>query len=130
MIHLDLHDPRPMYEQVVDQMEMLAARGVLEADSKLPSVRQMAMELSLNPNTVQKAYAMLERDGVIRSAPGRGSFLAEQSALLDTRRRAALENLRTAVTEAVQAGVAKAKILETVNLCLEKGDLKEESEND
>ena len=76
MIHLDLHDPRPMYEQVVDQMEMLAARGVLEADSKLPSVRQMAMELSLNPNTVQKAYSELLNRVVIYSVRGKGNFLS------------------------------------------------------
>ena len=130
MLYIDYKSGTPISEQVYNGILQLAALGVLNPGDQLPSVRAVASEAGVNPNTVQKAYAMLERDGVIRSAPGRGSFLAEQSALLDTRRRAALENLRTAVTEAVQAGVAKAKILETVNLCLEKGDLKEESEND
>ena len=130
MLYIDYKSGTPIDEPVYNGILQLAALGVLNPGDQLPSVRAVAYEAGVNPNTVQKAYAMLERDGVIRSAPGRGSFLAEQSALLDTRRRAALENLRTAVTEAVQAGVAKAKILETVNLCLEKGDLKEESEND
>ena len=79
MIHLDLHDPRPMYEQVVDQMEMLAARGVLEADSKLPSVRQMAMELSLNPNTVQKAFESLESKLLLTSVRGSGWYVGENA---------------------------------------------------
>lgn len=130
MLYIDYKSGTPIYEQVYNGILQLAALGVLNPGDQLPSVRAVASEAGVNPNTVQKAYAMLERDGIIRSAPGRGSFLAEQSALLDTRRRAALENLRTAVTEAVQAGVAKAKILETVNRSFEKGDLKEESEND
>lgn len=77
MIHLDLHDPRPMYEQVVDQLEMLIARGILQTDDKLPSVRQMAMELSLNPNTVQKAYSELLNRGEIYSVRGKGNFVSK-----------------------------------------------------
>ena len=94
MIHLDLHDPRPMYEQVVDQMEMLAVRGVLEADSKLPSVRQMAMELSLNPNTVQKAYSELLRRGVIYSVRGKGNFVSSDCSRI---RQEKLEEIRSAI---------------------------------
>ncbi len=82
MIHLDLHDPRPIYEQIVEQIETLAARGVLEADAKLPSVRQLAVELSLNPNTVQKAYSELLGRGVIYSVRGRGNFVSGDSAHL------------------------------------------------
>ena len=59
MIHLDFHDPRSMYEQVVEQFEMLIARGALAADERIPSVRQLSVQLSLNPNTVQKAYSEL-----------------------------------------------------------------------
>ncbi|MDO4174312.1 MAG: GntR family transcriptional regulator [Eubacteriales bacterium] len=76
MIYLDLHDPRPMYEQVVDQLEMQIARGVLQTDDKLPSVRQMAVELSLNPNTVQKAYSELLNRGEIYSVRGKGNFVS------------------------------------------------------
>ena len=94
MIHLDLHDPRPIYEQVVDQMEMLAVRGVLEADSKLPSVRQMAMELSLNPNTVQKAYSELLSRGVIYSVRGKGNFVSSDCSRI---RQEKLEEIRSAI---------------------------------
>ena len=130
MLYIDYKSGTPIYEQVYNGILRLAALGILRPGEQLPSVRAVAAEAGVNPNTVQKAYAMLERDGVIRSAPGRGSFLAEQSALLDTRRRAALEGIRTAVTEAVQAGVTQEEILETVNHCFEKGDLKGENGHD
>ena len=56
MIKIDYRDARPIYEQVVDGIEGLALRGALPADTQLPSVRQLAMELSINPNTIQRAY--------------------------------------------------------------------------
>ena len=74
MIKIDYRDARPIYEQVVDGIEGLALRGALPADTQLPSVRQLAMELSINPNTIQRAYGELERRGVIYAAKGRGNF--------------------------------------------------------
>ena len=70
MIKIDYRDARPIYEQVVDGIEGLALRGALPADTQLPSVRQLAMELSINPNTIQRAYGELERRGVIYAAKG------------------------------------------------------------
>lgn len=96
MIHLDMHDPRPMYEQVADQMETLAARGILEEDMKLPSVRQMAIELSLNPNTVQKAYGELLNRGVVYSVRGKGNFIASDCGSI---RKKKLEEIRKSVGE-------------------------------
>ncbi len=96
MIHLDLHDPRPMYEQVVEQLEMLAARGVLHADEKLPSVRQMAIELSLNPNTVQKAYSELLSRDVIYSVRGKGNFVSKDCTAIRQRK---LEEIRGQMTD-------------------------------
>ena len=74
MIKIDYRDPRPIYEQVVDGIEELALRGALPADTQIPSVRQLAMELSINPNTIQRAYGELERRGVIYAAKGRGNL--------------------------------------------------------
>ena len=76
MIHLDFHDPRPMYEQVVEQFEMLIARGALAADERIPSVRQLSVQFSLNPNTVQKAYSELLGRGEIYSVRGKGNFVS------------------------------------------------------
>lgn len=86
MIQIDYRDARPIYEQIVDGVEMLAMRGALPAGSQLPSVRQLAMELSINPNTIQRAYAELERRGVIYSAKGRGNFISDDTAVLCKRR--------------------------------------------
>ena len=82
MIKIDYRDARPIYEQVVDGIEGLALRGALPADS----VRQRAMELSINPNTIQRAYGELERRGVIYAAKGRGNFISDNAAVLRSQR--------------------------------------------
>ena len=79
MIKIDYRDARPIYEQVVDGIEGLALRGALPADTQLPSVRQLAMELSINPNTIQ-------RRGVIYAAKGRGNFISDNAAVLRSQR--------------------------------------------
>lgn len=86
MIKIDYRDARPIYEQIVDGVETLALRGALPSGSQLPSVRQLAMELSINPNTIQRAYAELERRGVIYAAKGRGNFISDDTAALRKRR--------------------------------------------
>ena len=75
MIFIDYNDKRPIYEQVTEKIQTLILNGVLEPDSKLPSVRSLAMELSINPNTIQRAYSELEREGFIYSVKGRGNFV-------------------------------------------------------
>ena len=121
MLYIDYKSGLPIYEQVYNGILRLAALGVLKPGDQLPSVRAVAAQAGVNPNTVQKAYAMLERDGAIQSVPGRESFLAEHAQLADSRRRAALENLGKAVEEAVQAGVAEEEILGAVHSGMEKG---------
>ena len=79
MVKIDYRDARPIYEQVADGIEELALRGALPADTQLPSVRQFAMELSINPNTIQRAYHELESEGFIYTLPGKGCFVAERS---------------------------------------------------
>lgn len=91
MIHLDFHDPRPIYEQIVEQFEMLIARGALTADEKIPSVRQLSVELSLNPNTVQKAYSELLSRGEIYSVRGKGNFVSSNQACIQSKK---LEQIR------------------------------------
>lgn len=81
MIILDNTDKRPIYEQIVDRYIELIALGVLEKDSKMLSVRQQAVELSINPNTIQRAYMELERQGYIYSVKGRGNFVADISSM-------------------------------------------------
>ncbi|MBQ2767573.1 MAG: GntR family transcriptional regulator [Clostridia bacterium] len=99
-IHVDYRDRRPIYEQLVGNIRELILRGVLAADEQLPSVRSLAAELAINPNTIHKAYAELERCGLIYSSPGRGSFVTADSAQL---RQARLREVESSLTDAMRA---------------------------
>ena len=126
MLYIDYKSGLPIYEQVYNGILRLAALGVLQPGGQLPSVRSVAADAGVNPNTVQKAYAMLERDGVIVSVPGRGSFLAEKQTLADTRKRAALDNVRKAAEEAMATGVTAEELRAALEECFEKGDFGKE----
>lgn len=76
--HIDPSSGTPIYRQLVDQVRQAVASGVLRAGDKLPSVRDLAVELAVNPNTVAKAYQELEREGVIETPRGKGSFIADR----------------------------------------------------
>jgi GntR family transcriptional regulator len=76
--HIDPSSGTPIYRQLVDQVRQAVASGVLRAGDRLPSVRDLAVELAVNPNTVAKSYQELEREGVIETPRGRGSFIADR----------------------------------------------------
>lgn len=107
---IDYKSGLPIFEQIYRSVIKLGAAGAFGEKGQLPSVRAVAKELGVNPNTVQKAYAMLERDGVIASLPGKGSFLAQPEAVLEKRRAEALLRLREVVREALGAGVGQEEI--------------------
>lgn len=77
-LHIDPSSGTPIYRQVVDQVSQAVASGVLRPGDRLPSVRELALQLTVNPNTIAKAYQELERDGVIETPRGRGSFVADR----------------------------------------------------
>lgn len=91
MVQLDYRDARPIYAQIVDNFKGQIAAGILQSGEKLPSVRELAAELAINPNTIQRAYRELELAGWIATVPGKGCFIcgipgesiAEQAALLE-----------------------------------------------
>ena len=87
MIALDYRDRRPLYEQIIERFQDLRYQEVLKENEKLPSVRSLAMELSINPNTIQRAYTELERQGFIYSVKGKGSFVADSGRLRRERLR-------------------------------------------
>ena len=95
MISLNYRDSRPIYEQIRDGLRKLIVTGALSADEKLPSVRALAAQLAINPNTIQRAYNELEGEGYIYSVPGKGSFAAANAAAESPPRAA----LRTQVLE-------------------------------
>lgn len=120
MIVIDYKDNRPLYEQIVERFQVLIERGVLKPQEQMPSVRSLAMDLSINPNTIQKAYAELERRGYIYTVKGRGNFVSYDEELKEKRRSQQLEEFRTKAVQAMEAGVTKAELLQIVNGIFEK----------
>ena len=94
MIRLDYRDARPIYEQVRDGLRSMMVTGVLAAGDKLPSVRSLATELAINPNTIQRAYNELETEGYIYSVAGKGSFVSGTADADAARRENLKEDLR------------------------------------
>ena len=79
MIQLNYRDSKPIYEQIKDGLRRLVVTGAVKKDEKLPSVRELATSLSINPNTIQKAYRELEQEGYIYTVAGKGSYAAERA---------------------------------------------------
>jgi len=94
MIHLDYRDSRPIYQQVKDNLRRMMVTGVLLPGDKLPSVRALAGQLSINPNTIQRAYAELEAEGYVVSVTGKGNFVAEGDTQNQARRQELLAKMR------------------------------------
>ena len=107
MIILDYRDTRPLYEQIVDKFQTLILKGVLEPNSRMPSVRSLAVELSINPNTIQRAYSELERMGFLYTVKGRGIFVAYDESLRKVRREEILAKLDALAQEAREFGVSR-----------------------
>lgn len=110
MILLDYKDRRPIYEQVVEKLKDLMICGVLEQDTQLPSVRSLAMDLSINPNTIQRAYGELERRGFIYSVKGKGSFVADTSSIRALKNSELESGLAEWILEAKQAGMTEDRV--------------------
>lgn len=121
MIILDYRDRRPIYEQVVERFQELMVSGALEKDSQLPSVRSLAMELSINPNTIQRAYAELERRGYIYSVKGKGSFVADNSHIREDGRAAILKRQEELAREAVNLGVERRLLEDIIHQIYDRG---------
>ena len=114
MILLDYRDKRPIYEQIVDKLERLIVGGGLEANYKMPSVRSLAMELSVNPNTIQRAYADLEQNGYIYTVSGRGSFVAHECEWRSGKLAELTKNLEEVLLKAKEAGMTMEATIEVV----------------
>ncbi len=111
MIIIDYKDTRPIYEQVVERFKTLILKGAILPDEQMPSVRNLAMELSINPNTIQKAYAELERQGFIYSVKGRGSFASGDGNLVEKRKREYLDEILRLAKEVLEIGMTKMELV-------------------
>lgn len=121
MIVIDYKDRRPIYEQVVERFQELIVRGVMEPGEQMPSVRSLAMELSINPNTIQRAYAELERRGFTYTVKGRGSFVSARDDFLSYKQKEVLECFRKDVEDARDLQIGKETLTKIIDSCYEKG---------
>lgn len=121
MILLDYKDRRPIYEQVVEKLQELMICGGLEQNSQLPSVRNLAMDLSINPNTIQRAYAELERKGFIYSVKGKGSFVADRAQVRKLMAQELKDQLAGWLDQAKTLGITREEVQEWVLEGFNKG---------
>ena len=115
MIVIDYHDKRPIYEQIIDRFQLLILNGALEPDSQLPSVRSLAVELSINANTIQRAYSELERKGLIYSVKGRGNFVSNHKEVVMEQKEHLLHQLREQLLLCRESGIEAKNILDSFN---------------
>jgi len=123
MIQLDAGDHRPLYEQIRDKLKSMIIEGFLAENEKIPSVREMAAQLAINPNTIQKAYRELEIDGYIYSVKAKGFFVSE---IKDTKDSVKIAELCSAVTPLLKElkflGVKKEKLFRMIETIYEEDD--------
>ena len=109
MITINYRDPRPIYEQIQTELRRLMLSGVLPPGSRLPSVRELAGQLAINPNTIQRAYAQLEMEGYVYSVAGRGTFVAEGQEQNLVRRREVEDKVRPLLQELRELGMTEGE---------------------
>lgn len=114
MFILDLKSRVPIYEQLKAKTLELIMAGVLQQDSQLPSVRSLARDLGVNPNTIQKAYQDMEKEGIIYSVAGKGSFVNDIITVKEKEKEAAAENLKTILVQLKRCNTDKAQVLSWV----------------
>ena len=111
MVHLDYRDARPIYTQIADDFRTQIAAGILQHGDRLPSVRELAAELTINPNTIQRAYRELEMQGYIASVPGKGSFVCGGYTSAHKEQQPLWDMLDDTIRRLQEAGVTKEELL-------------------
>ena len=108
---IDYQDSRPIYEQIVENFKMQMYKGILREGDQMPSVRSLAVELSTNPNTVQKAYTELERQGFIYTVKGRGNFVKGDSLLVENKKNELINRIVELFKEANDIGLSLDELI-------------------
>lgn len=120
MITIDYQSKLPLYEQITQRFQALILRGVLKPDSQMPSVRTLAVELSINPNTIQKAYSLLEQQGYIYPVKGRGNFVSDSSVLVQQKKDSLLDEFKRLVIGGKELGIRKAEYIQVIDRIYQK----------
>ena len=115
MFVVDVMSRVPVYEQIIKQVEEQVLTGTLKEGDKLPSVRSLSVKLSINPNTIQKAYIELDRRQLIITVPGKGSFISEKAIeVVGANSREKMTELNKIIRELALAGVTKEEIINNI----------------
>ena len=114
MIHLDYRDTRPIYSQIIDSVKDQIAAGILQAGERLPSVRELAAQLAINPNTIQRSYRALESDGWIVTVPGKGCFVSANGNCQDQERLRMLDQLADTCAALTALGMTREEICQQI----------------
>ena len=122
MIGIDLQNRQPLYEQIIDSFQRMIASGILEAGSQMPSVRSLAVELSINPHIIQKAYALLEQEGFIYPVRGKGNFVSESKALKGKRQETVYRSLKELVKKGRELDILCEDFVSKVRQYYEEGE--------
>ena len=128
MIQLNYRDSKPIYEQIKDGFRKLIISNALSANEKLPSVRELASSLAINPNTIQKAYRDLESDGYIYTIAGKGTFVAEGQEIFDTRQHELLQEFDEIVEELYFLSVGRKELVQRIDMLAEGGEANDSGE--
>ena len=115
MISLNYRDSKPIYEQIRIGFINMISTGALNPGEKLPSVREMATQLAINPNTIQRAYRELEAEGFIYSVAGKGSFVSERGDIVAGRKAELLQKFDEIVSELNDCGVSAEELIKRIN---------------
>ncbi|MBE6979763.1 MAG: GntR family transcriptional regulator [Ruminococcaceae bacterium] len=111
MVHLDYRDVRPIYTQIADGFRAQIKAGVLRGEDRLPSVRELAAELSINPNTIQRAYRQLEAEGWIATVPGKGCFVCGLRDYSESEKQELLAAFDKAAAALLQQGTSREELI-------------------
>lgn len=122
MIQLNYRDSKPIYEQIKDGLRKLVISNSLSANEKLPSVRELASSLAINPNTIQKAYRDLEGEGYIYTVAGKGTFVAEQQEIVSVRQQEMLKRFDEIVEELFFLSVEEKELAERMERLARGGE--------
>lgn len=115
MFVVDVMSRVPVYEQIIKQVEEQVLTGILKEGDKLPSVRSLSVKLSINPNTIQKAYTELDRRQLIITVPGKGSFISEKAIeVVGANSREKMTELNKIIRELALVGVTKEEIINNI----------------
>jgi GntR family transcriptional regulator len=123
MFQLDFKDRRPLYEQIKEKMKLLIINGVLKANEKIPSVRELAQTLTINPNTIQKSYKDLEAEGFIYSIRGKGNFVTPLDTTINQSRcNELMVEFEKITAELMYLNVQKEQLLTCIDTIFQKGE--------